>query len=137
MKYPTCWVINTGKPRIGLFLVFYPKAIQLTSEFIGGIIRQACRSSTIAEKILIPGDNEACRYISNGHGECFCTEDRCNTEEFLDDFIQNYEDGILECIGGTCVDSDTVCYISGSGKSSGKYWYVSAYMAALAQVAAF
>ena len=85
MKYPTCWVINTGKPRIELFLVFYPKAIYPTFIFIGGTIRQACRSSTIAEKILIPGDNEACRYFSNGHGECFCTEDRCNTQEFLDD----------------------------------------------------
>ena len=31
-------------------------------------------------------------------------------------FIQNYEDGVLDCVGGTCKDSDTVCYISASGK---------------------
>ena len=58
----------------------------------------------------------ACRYMSNGNGECFCTVSDCNTEALVYTFIQNYEDGVLDCIGGTCKDSDTVCYISASGK---------------------
>ena len=58
----------------------------------------------------------ACRYMSNGNGECFCSVSDCNTEALVYTFIQNYEDGVLDCIGGTCKDSDTVCYISASGE---------------------
>ena len=58
----------------------------------------------------------ACRYISNGDGECFCTVSDCNTQDLIYMFIQDYEDGVLDCIGGRCKESDTVCYISASGE---------------------
>ena len=58
----------------------------------------------------------ACRYMSNGNGECFCTVSDCNTEALVYTFIQNHEDGVLDCIGGRCKESDTVCYISASGE---------------------
>ena len=86
------------------------------SQYIGETYSQTCRPPGAGEYILIPGGKEACRYISNGNGECFCAESNCNTKQLLDMFIENYEDGILDCVGGRCEDSNAVCYISGSGE---------------------
>ena len=58
----------------------------------------------------------ACRFIYDGSCECFCTEDNCNTKQILVNFLQNYQNGILDCYGSskniTCPDSeDAVCYV--------------------------
>ena len=79
-------------------------------------LKQTCREPGAGEYILIPGGEVACHYMSNGNGECFCTVSDCNTEALVYTFIQNHEDGVLDCIGGRCKESDTVCYISASGE---------------------
>ena len=94
-----------------------------TTYLLGSIYTQACRKRKSAYSVLTPGLTEACEAISSGlSGECFCTGELCNSVYILNDFLQNYQNGILDCYGSKhdmeCPESEeSVCYIS---KSAGE-----------------